>query len=669
MSKGKRSVTLGPRHRRVPANVPARTNKKAFKTALALLRGDAAPVVVRVEERVNHVEGRNRQLQVDVLLAAAIASAREGVMEPRRASALLHGLGSSTQIDCGIRVVKVHGADVVSEGQVRYLFDQIAKAFLPDGASHDHPVVDGEHVVNPATGEIVAPADTLTVEQLVACECTSACPAALSAEHLGNELIGATWSHFGIPDTSTWAVDSYLLVSHYSPRSWGDAATMEFPDEPAAMTRTPAPGQPKAKAGKPRGGRKPSAGTKAAAVNAHNDWANTQPDAPLQPNSSRKRPPAGPTAVGDFTRLDREFPQIGADGRLVHTVDPDARNGFRGAGRSRRTEIANGRDKHALVASGLFPDGTPFPAFVRAYCLTPGGGDKTAACLSAVDHARSGGAAVVELSLDRGYTNEPAVNLLAPMIERGVRLVMDHKQHQHRTRLHAPGVLEIDGNFYTDATPVGLRELPAHAKNTSTRARRELSARYDQRAVYMFRPNGTTDTGRPRFRGPAMPDRLVRNRAGTVTKTAGVKVSCPNSKYQHLAPASAPETGCEPGVPCGCVKTFSVPVIQLPGTYQTPAYGTSTWLVDYHRRNLVETFNSFEQYHRRVGRHSIKVLPPRYDLAHALLTVGLLIDAIYSFVMRLGARDIDTSMYDFMDPVVTRACFARVTQEAPADTS
>ena len=65
----------------------------------------------------------------------------------------------------------------------------------------------------------------------------------------------------------------------------------------------------------------------------------------------------------------------------------------------------------------------------------------------------------------------------------------------------------------------------------------------------------------------------------------------------------------------------------------------------------------------------IKVLPPRYNLAHALLTVGLLIDAIYSFVMRLGARDIDTSVYDFMDPAVTRACFARVTQPVPTDTS
>lgn len=191
-------------------------------------------------------------------------------------------------------------------------------------------------MVKPDTGEIVAPADTLTAQQLVDCECTSACQAALSAEHLGNELIGATWTHFGIPDTSTWAVDSYLLVSHYSARSWGDAATMEFPDEPAPTTRTPMSGKAK-KANKPRGGRKPSTGTKTAAVNAHNAWANTQPDAPRQPNSSRKRPPAGPTASGDFTRLDRRFPQIGADGRLVHTVDPDARNGFRGAGRSRRT--------------------------------------------------------------------------------------------------------------------------------------------------------------------------------------------------------------------------------------------------------------------------------------------------------------------------------------------
>lgn len=46
----------------------------------------------------------------------------------------------------------------------------------------------------------------------------------------------------------------------------------------------------------------------------------------------------------------------------------------------------------------------------------------------------------------------------------------------------------------------------------------------------------------------------------------------------------------------------------------------------------------------------IKVLPPRHDLAHALLTVGLLIDAIYSFIMRLGARGIDTDTYDWGSP-------------------
>lgn len=63
----------------------------------------------------------------------------------------------------------------------------------------------------------------------------------------------------------------------------------------------------------------------------------------------------------------------------------------------------------------------------------------------------------------------------------------------------------------------------------------------------------------------------------------------------------------------------------------------------------------------------IKVLPPRYDLAHALLTVGLLIDAIYSFVMRLGARDIDTSVYDF---IVNRSGFCSyVFARAPVDVS
>jgi hypothetical protein len=59
------------------------------------------------------------------------------------------------------------------------------------------------------------------------------------------------------------------------------------------------------------------------------------------------------------------------------------------------------------------------------------------------------------------------------------------------------------------------------------------------------------------------------------------------------------------------------------------------------------------------------VLPPRYDLAHALLTVGLLVDAVYSFIMRLCARDIDKAEWDYIDPEVTKACFARVLVSAP----
>lgn len=366
--------------------------------------------------------------------------------------------------------------------------------------------------MNPATGEIVAPADTLTVDQLVECEYTSACPAALSAEHLGNELIGATWSHFGVPDTSTWAVDSYLLVSHYSARSWGDAATMEFPDAPAATTRTPATGQPKAR--KPRGGRQPSTGTKTAAVNAHNDWANTQPDAPPSPNGSRKRPAAGPTAPGPFTRYDRAFPQIGPDGRLIHTLDPVARNGFRGADASRRTEIVNGRDKHAFVAAGKFCDGTAFPAFVRAYALRPGNDSKTAAALDLVDLALRGGAVVETNAIDLGYIDTDPQVLAIPMAQRGVSLASDHKEHQHRCRVHARGVLEIDGGFFTSGTPTRLRTLGRFVRNMRQEDRRKLTTGFDERAVFMFRTNGTTSSGARRFRGQPFPTAWSKTRSG-----------------------------------------------------------------------------------------------------------------------------------------------------------
>jgi hypothetical protein len=378
------------------------------------------------------------------------------------------------------------------------------------------------------------------------------------------------------------------------------------------------------------------------------------------------RGPHGPTAPGEnFTRADKRYPQIGPDGRLIHTIDAEARAGYQGGGSVKRTAIHNGRDKHTLIASGHFPDGTAFPALPRSYVLRPGNNDKPQAAIDLIDHARRCNATITYNSVDLGYLNEDPHVLTLPAALRGVQLVSEHRKVHHRQRLYAPGVLDIDGGFFTTGTPTALQTLPQHTRDMTHKQHVALARRYDTRTAYMFRPNGTTATGRKRFRGPALPDRLTRNDAGTVTATPGVKVACPNARYYHLAPKDAPETTCTPGEACGCSTTFSAAPADIPAIHQTPAYGTTAWQRSYGRRNLAESFNARDQYHRRVGKHSIKVLPPRYNFAHALLTIGLLIDAIYSFVMRLGARDIDTQHWDHLDPTVTKACFTQLLTPEP----
>ncbi len=57
------------------------------------------------------------------------------------------------------------------------------------------------------------------------------------------------------------------------------------------------------------------------------------------------------------------------------------------AGASTKSKFLQGRDKHTLVASGLFPDGDPYPPFLRAYNATLGGSSRAAAGIRTLDRA------------------------------------------------------------------------------------------------------------------------------------------------------------------------------------------------------------------------------------------------------------------------------------------
>lgn len=78
------------------------------------------------------------------------------------------------------------------------------------------------------------------------------------------------------------------------------------------------------------------------------------------------------------------FPRTGHDGRLQHSYDPDARDGYRAGKNKSRKSVFVGWDLHLTVDT---PDlgGEGLPPLIRAASFAPAGSDKASAGMAAVD--------------------------------------------------------------------------------------------------------------------------------------------------------------------------------------------------------------------------------------------------------------------------------------------
>ena len=542
-----------------------------------------------------------------------------------------------------------------------------------DHTAHDHPFVDTETglVIDPETGEVLGHSDfldALTPDQVESLACQHTCPNAQSLQEVANRLIADAWDYLQIPDVQHWAMDSYVLQTHYRARSWGKLVDIDpdhLPEDHPYRERTIKAGL--RSSGKPAGGKAVKPDHWAVARALREEWERRQESSSEDsPAPKSRRPPAvGPTMPGAFTRFDSTFPQIGPDLRARHTVDAGATNGFVGAGRSRRSSIANGRDKHTLVACDFLPDGTPIPPFLRSFAVTTAGGAKAASALTAFTRAQESGAEVRTVRLDRIYTVETAEALARPAAAAGVDLIIDLKGDQRRPRPWQPGVIFVDGFFFTSGIPEALLELPRWPMSCSREVRQAHHQAFDERAAFAFQKNRTLPSGTIQFRGPCYVSEAKRDRFGRLIsyRTDRVTARCPNHPDFRALPRHLPKTSCTPESDCICGRTFTVDPEALPNTYEPLLWGTTKWSAVYHRRNLVESFNSVEQYHRRVDAHTIQVRDKKWDLMHLFVALGTMFVMFYNWMARLGApRD---ATVDPLDPEVVRACLARVTTPTP----
>lgn len=649
-------------------------------TAVAQSHPDAFDII---KQQVNHRRGRPRRLSVEVVLAAAIATGLTGRLHVSKVRAtLITDLDVGDQRRYGVRWTDPNrrGEQRITTRQVEYLVDCINRALFPAEHKHNHLLVAPGDLVydgrDPDRPMFVAHLEDLNGDERPSLDCTSDCPAYWTAERIINTIITAIREHLGIPRSGKYALDSYLLETHFKNLSW--ASMSDYPTKNLINhAGNTVSGPPTSKGGgkKPGGGSAASVKQKEAIDAALTQvWRErlglTEPTS--SPSSvdpkSRAISPIGPTVRGRFSTDSTKFPQLRPDGRPANTQDHGAGTGFKGAGSNTKTRTASGRDVHVIVDCGHLND-QPVPGLIVSYASVPAGEKRDRATLAAVDYAaQSPLGDDPALMLDMGYTLYRPSDIEIPMRDRGIRIVKDLRADQRDVLVQQTGVWNVDGNFFTSGIPQPLIDLPKQHRSMSSAERAALQARYDAREPFRFRSRGRTAAGSLRYFGPAVPDSApTRNKFGRATKVRGVKVACVNSEFFHLVKDSKPHTNCVLGEECGCSATFALPADQLPQNYQVLLFGGADWAKEYGRRNLVESLNAVEQYHVGVDRHSIFVRGQKADLIQGLIHIATLLTQIHGWMVRLGAWALDLSVVSTLTSRVVRACLAQIgVQSAPS---
>ena len=658
-------VELGRRFVVKPRDVEALRPLETIQMALSVLRG--SPELQLIRDRVDFDDGRPRQLAVDVLIAASIATAatHQSNMHVRGVAALLRALPVADQRVLGVRWTDPNGGGerLITERQVAYLFERVAVAFNDADARHNHLFVLDNEVWTP-DGEYVCDISDIPLAQQAMLDCAPSCPMAVSMQDLGNRLLTAFWEYTGMPASDCFAIDSSVVETHFAPRSYGNVADID-PDYVAENDRQLVANFRQKASRKIQGKGPITKATRKYVDDAYAAWARS----PKQPKDRKSRKPdqVGPVVKGDFHSTSADFPQVGPDGRLVHTKDAGARSAYRGAGASRKSQVTNGRDQHVLVAAGPLPDGTPFPPLNRAYNATAGGYDKGDSILGLLDTAVANGVTPCTFTADRISTAVPPERFAHTANARGWTLVRDLKDAQRKPKQWLEGVNYEDGWWFTSGMPSGLVQLPRWPAICTREVRAEHQAAFDRRRPYMFRVNARYPDGRIRLRGPAVPDHVTyRKASGEAIAVRGMRARCVNSPYFDLVPRTVPQTECVKGKPCGCSTTFTVRADEIPNSCEPLLGGSTKWAKEYARRNLSEASFSLDEYHYGRDRHSIRVRAHKWDFAFAMLTLANFVRTFHSWVMRQGAHALDPGYYSALDPAVFTPAVARAMRPATA---
>ncbi|MFI0772983.1 hypothetical protein ACH4TQ_50450 [Streptomyces sp. NPDC021218] len=326
--------------------------------------------------------------------------------------------------------------------------------------------------------------------------------------------------------------------------------------------------------------------TEALAIDStdYETWARRRAWTP-EPDVDPDHPPVKDTAPPRRKRPPNEpgWPTAGHDGRLQHTIDPDAREGYRSGTNASPGNVFCGHDLHLSVNARAL-GGTEVPFVITAMHLAPAGSHKGDAGIDLIDQHLARHPDTREVIADRGYSYCVPTRWALPVRARGLEAVIDlHPAQRGPHPGPLAGTLAIDGTLFTGAIPRPLRDLLGFPLGMRTAEKNALRARHDRRAAYAFTPHSRPDAdGYQRFKGPAVAGRL----------------RCPNHPRSMRLPHTRPTSNCRPGDDCACGKTLTLSPDQLAWTRQRNIWGTTTWATDYGRRAAVESGNAEIKTHR-----------------------------------------------------------------------
>lgn len=299
---------------------------------------------------------------------------------------------------------------------------------------------------------------------------------------------------------------------------------------------------------------------------------------------------------GKTTGNEPGWPRMGHDGRLQHSIDPDARDGYRAGKNRNRKGVFNGWDTHLSVD---VPEigGEARPGLIRGVAFFPAGTYKAEAGVALLDAMTSAGRKPSTILVDRGYTYLDTEKWARPVWTRGIEQVFDLHETQRGTKPGPiPGTMYVDGGLFKDTLPDDLRSLGGFGLGMSAEAKALLAQEYDKRKYHAFTPMGRPDPkrGTQRYRDPVL--------SGTMR--------CPNHPASlRLDQTRYPTTACIEGEPCSCGTTVTLGPDDLLNLRQRTLYGTTKWKASYGRRSAVESTNACVKYHHaRLTRGSTRVL-------------------------------------------------------------